>query len=263
MEVPLPADYQDQQCLPLVIMQPTADATNYMLKTSYATNGQPGVVDHAVVADTANSVNWFNIAGTPSLFPPLPHEASHITGGTDVIPNATGFIPSTSQPGSSGLCPPGTGQPTDYLGGDIIFHSLPAIYRFRAEGPVTLESSFTAGAVLYTGVVPNPAPGVYFIDEAYLYAANPSFPPAGLVHVDIYDPTIPGWVAATASTDISVMTTKNYLLRPILLSAAMIRVFSAAQNALTFRLVLDQSAGTTCYFQCGCSFLATVLQTLP
>jgi hypothetical protein len=260
MEVPLPADYQDQQCLPLVIMQPTADATNYMLKTTYATNGLPGVVDHAVLADQATTVLWANITNLPTLFPPAPHALSHITGGTDLIPIATALAGTV--PGKTGACPPGSGQASDYLGGDIDFHPLPAIFRFRAEGPVSIDPSYTAGAVLYTGVIANPSPGVYMVDMPYFYDAKQTPPPAGLVHIDIYDPTIPGWVQATSSTDISVMTAANVLLRPILLSAAMTRVFTAGANALSFRLVLDQPAGTAAYFQCGCSFLATVLQQL-
>jgi hypothetical protein len=258
LEVPLPADYQDQQCLPLVIMQPTADATNYMLKTTYATNGQPGTVDHAILADQANTVQWLNIANLPTVFPPAPHAPTHITGGNDIIPFAS--IPPNAK---SGLCPPGTGQVTDYLGGDISFHALPAIFRFRAEGPVTIDPSFTSGAVLFTAVVANPAPGVYMIDMPYMYAASQTSPPVGMVHVDVWDPTIPGWIQVTSSTDISVMNAKDVLLRPILLSSAITRVFTAPANGLTFRLVLDQPNGTAAFFQCGCSFLATTLQTLP
>src|ERR1700756_352483 len=49
-----------------------------MLKTEFATNGVHGVVDHAVSADSAttvshansaDSVPWTGITGTPTLFP--------------------------------------------------------------------------------------------------------------------------------------------------------------------------------------------------
>lgn len=258
VEVPLPADYQTDQCLPLVIMQPTADATNYMLKTTYATNGQPGVVDHAVVADTANAVQWRNILNTPSQFPPTQHALTHLQSGTDPIPLA-----SVGANASDGLCPKGSGLATDYLGGDIVFHNLPVIFRFRAEGPITLEAGFTSGAVLYSGTIANPVPAIYAIDQPYLYGVNTAYPPSGTVHMDIWDPDVPGWVQATLSTDISVMTAADYLLRPIILSSAMIRVWEAGANALQFRLVLDQATGAVSYFQFGCSFQTLGLQTLP
>lgn len=255
IEVPLPSDYQDQQCLPLVIMQPTADATSYMLKENYATNGQPGVVDHALVADVANSVSWFNIPDKPLLFPPINHGIQHLSNGTDPIPDATTQL--------DGLCPMGDGQASDYLGGDIKWHPLPPVARWVSELPVSIDPSMTSGAVLVLTTVANPVPAVYEIDEFYLYDCNQSFPPAGTVHFDLYDPVIPGWVQVTNSTDISVMTALNYLLRPILLSSAMTRVFTApAPNAQQWRLVLDTAPARQVYFRAGVGLRSYAAQTL-
>jgi hypothetical protein len=257
MEVPLPAGgIGDGLCMPMVIMQPTADASDYMLKPNYATNGRPGVVDHAVIADEASTVVWSTITNLPSVFPPAPHGPQHLAAGNDGIPNAT--------PQSNGLCPAGDGQPNDYLGGDIVFHQLPGLLSWRGEAPVTLDASFVSGAVLASGIINNPVPGVYEVEECYLYNVNPAYPPAGQVHFNVYDPSIPGWVAVSAVTDISVMTTATYLLRPILLSAAMIRVFSAQAMQLQWQLVLDQSASTTCYFRAGVGFrLFGLTTTIP
>lgn len=254
MEVPLPSDYMDQQCLPLVIMQPTADATSYMLKEEFATNGQPGIVDHALIADTANNVDWNNITNKPLLFPPIIHGVTHLAGGGDPIPDATGL--------SDGLCPKGSGQASDYLGGDIAFHPLPATARWRSELQVSIDPSMTGGAILGSTTISNPSPAVYTIDEPYLYDANQSYPPAGMVHIDVYDPTIPGWVQITSSTDISVMTALNYLLRPILMSLAMTRVFSAAPNGLQWRLVLDTAPAKQVYFRAGLAMYSYAAQQL-
>jgi len=257
IEVPLPADYQQQQCLPLVIMQPTADATSYMLKENYATNGQPGVVDHAVIADTANSVDWYNITQTPLPFPPLPHAPTHLLNGTDPIPLAT--------PQSDGMLPQGTGNGADYLGGDITYHSLPPQTRWRSELPVSIDPSMTNGAVLASGFVANAVPAIYELGEIYLFDCNPAYPPAAgtTVHVDIYDPAIPGWVQVTSSTDLSAMTALNYLLRPILLSSAMTRVFSApAANGLQWRIVLDVSGARASYFKAGIALGSFAAQSL-
>jgi hypothetical protein len=255
IEVPLPSDYQDQQCLPLVIMQPTADATSYMLKENYATNGQPGVVDHALVADTANSVDWNNLTDRPNLFPPIVHGIQHLSTGNDPIPDANIH--------SDGLCPKGSGQASDYLGGDVIYHPLPPVARWVSELPVTIDPSATNGAVLVSTTVANPVPAVYEIDEFYLYDCNQAYPPAGMVHFDLYDPAIPGWVQVTSSTDISVMTALNYLLRPILLSAAMIRVFVApGPNGQQWRLVLDTAPAKQVYFRAGVGLRSYQAQTL-
>lgn len=254
IEVPLPSDYQDQSCLPLVIMQPTADATNYMLKSTYATNGQPGVVDHAIIADSANTVIWGDITDTPLLFPPIIHGPTHVSGGSDPIPDAN--------QNSDGLCPKGTGQATDYLGGDIVFHTLPATARWRSELQISIDPSMTGGAILGQTTLPNPSPAVYTIDETYLYDCNQNFPPGGMVHIDIYDPNIPGWVQVTNSTDISVMTALHYLLRPILLSLSMTRVFSAAPNGLQWRLVLDTAPAQQVYFRAGLAMYSYASQQL-
>lgn len=255
IEVPLPSDYQDQQCLPLVIMQPTADATSYMLKENFATNGQPGTVDHAVLADVANSVSWFNIPDKPLLFPPIPHAPSHLKTGGDAIPDAS--------PLSDGLCPKGSGQASDYLGGDVTYHPLPPVARWVSESPVTIDPSTTGGAVLVSSSVLNAVPAIYEIDEFYLYDCNQSFPPAGMVHFDLYDPSIPGWVQVTQSTDLSVMTSLTYLLRPILLSSAMIRVFAApSPNSQQWRLVLDTAPARQVYFRAGVGLRSYQAQTL-
>jgi hypothetical protein len=263
VEVPLPADYPTPgACLPLVVMQPAADISNYMLKSAYATNGQPGIVDMAVEAETVNSVNWGSITNIPAVFPPAPHALTHLSIGTDPIPLAQAQV-AGGLPALNGLCPPGTGQPGDYLGGDIIFHQLPSISRFRSEGPVTIDAAFTAGTTIFSATINNPSAAVYEMQEVYLYAPNMTYPPSGMVHADIYDPAIPGWFQVTASTDISVMNTPTFLLRPILQSAAMMRVFTAGPNALSWRLVLDQATGAQCYFQGGIGVIAEGLTQLP
>src|SRR5258705_7798723 len=89
IEVPLPQSFTDGVCIPLVVRQPTADATDYMLKPNYATNGGRGVVDHAVIADQASTVVWQQITNLPTVFPPSTHGAQHLEGGGDPIPRAT------------------------------------------------------------------------------------------------------------------------------------------------------------------------------
>jgi hypothetical protein len=222
-------------------MQPTADATNYMLKSNYATNGQPGVVDHALLADTV------------TILPK--HALQHLQTGNDPINVATTF--------SDGLCPAGNGDPSSYLGGDIQLHSLPLRTFLRAETAVSLQAGTTSGAVIATGILANPSPGVYVVDAPYLYAPSPGFTPAGLVHFEVYDTSIPGWVQVTQATDISVLTAPKVVARPVLLSAAMLQSFAAGPNQLTWRLVLDQTQGVTCYFTAGINFFLSGLQTLP
>jgi hypothetical protein len=249
IEVPLPTDVTDNLCMPLVVMQPTADASDYMLKPNYATNGRPGVVDHAVLADQANTVIWNQITNLPATFPPSTHGPQHLNNGNDPVPIAT--------PALDGMCPKGSGSTTDYLGGDIVFRALPNIVYYRSEGDATIDAAFVAGAVIYSGVVPNPAYGVYFLEEGYLFNANQSYPPAGKVHFDVFDTLIPGWVAVTDSTEINVMNTDEFLLRPNLNSLAMTRVWNGPPNSLQWRLVLDQPAGVPSYFRVGMAFLLT------
>lgn len=256
MEVPLPSSVGDGVCMPMVIMQPTADASDYMLKPNYATNGRPGVVDHAVIADEANTVVWSTITNLPLVFPPAKHAQAHLQNGSDPIPLATTLV--------DGLCPTGSGQPNDYLGGDINFHPMPGLLSFRNEADVSVDASFVSGATLASGIVPNPELGVYQIEQTYLYNCNQAYPPAGNVHFDLYDASIPGWVAVTAVTDISVLNSITYLLRPTILSAAMLRVFSAGPNALQWRLVLDVSASRVCYFRAGVGLrLFGLTHTIP
>lgn len=243
IEVPLPADVGDGVCMPMVIMQPTADASDYMLKPNYATNGRPGVVDHAVLADEASTVVWSTITNLPTVFPPQQHGVQHLQNGNDPIPVATSLL--------DGLLPAGSGQPNDFLGGDIKFHPMPGLLSFRSEADVSVDPTLVSGAVLASGVILNPTSGVYEVDQAYLYNPNMSHPPAGTVHFDMWDTSIPGWFPVTAQTDMSVMNTITYLLRPTLLSSAMIRVFSAGPNQLQWRLVLDISNSVQCYFRVG------------
>jgi len=243
IEVPLPADYQNQQCLPLVVMQPDADMTNYMLKSTYATNGQPGVVDHAVLADTATTVLWGNITNLPTVFPPSPHAPSHLQNGNDSIPIATVLL--------DGLMPAGSGHVLDYMGGDINWHPLPGVLALSAEGPVSITPGDTAGAQLLSTAVVNPSSGIYLIRQCYLYKPNLAFPVQGTVHFEVWDSGIPGWVQVTASTDISVMTNKESLLSLVLTSGAMTQVFPATPNAFAWRVILDVATGQSSYFQAG------------
>jgi len=241
MEVPLPADFQDQPCLPLAVIQPAADLSDYMFKSVYASNGQPGTVDKALTAITALNL-------------PL-HGVQHLANGSDPIPIATQSL--------DGLLPAGSGSPTDYLGGDIQYHStLGSSMLLRSEGKVTVSAGAGAGATLFTGILNNPVPGVYAVDMAYLYDASQSPAPAGMIHFDVYDVTSSTWIAATASTDISVMTAKNYLLRPILTSTSLLMMFPAAANSLTWRLVLDTPGLVNFTVQVGFKFFVGAIQTL-
>jgi hypothetical protein len=235
-------------------MQPTADATNYMLKTDFATNGQPGIVDHAVLANLANTVVWSTITDLPAVFPPAIHGIQHLQNGDDPIPLATTAL--------DGLMPAGNNDPNSYVGGDVQWHALPGLVYFRSEVQATLDAAFTAGATLASAMIPNPAQGVYVVDEGFLYSFNPSYPPAGMVHFDVYDYSIPGWVSVTDSTEISSMTTSTGLLRPILASSAMTRTWTAPANRMQWRLVLDQASGQPAYFQCGMAFFVTQLTAL-
>jgi hypothetical protein len=256
IEIPMPGSIGDGVCMPMVVMQPTADASDYMLKPNYATNGQPGKVDHAILADQASTVIYSQITNLPATFPPALHGHQHLTSGNDPIPFAT------SQ--AAGLCPQGSGQPNDYLGGDLFFHTLPGLLSFRSEADATIDASFTSGALIASGVIPNPVSGVYQLEQTYLYNCNQSYPPAGTVHFDIWDSSIPGWTAATATTDVSVMNSAIYLLRPTMLSAAMTRIFSAGPNQLQWRLVLDVSGAKVVYFRVGVAFrLFGLSHTIP
>jgi hypothetical protein len=157
VEVPLPENFTDGVCMPLVVMQPTADASDYMLKPNYATNGRPGVVDHAVIADEASTVIWNQITNLPTAFPPTRHGVEHIDNGDDPVPLAT--------INRSGLLMKGTGQPNDYLAGDLVFRNLQPLAFWRNEGDATFDPSFTAGATIFTSVVPNPAYACYVINS--------------------------------------------------------------------------------------------------
>lgn len=256
IEVPLPANFDPATaCMPLVVMQPTADASDYMLKPNYATNGRPGVVDHAVLADEASTVIWNQITNLPTLFPPSPHALQHLDNGNDPIPLATMV--------RAGLLQKGTGQPNDYLGGDLAFHNLQTLALIRNEGDASFDPAFTAGATIFTGIVPNPAPGNYAINAFYMYNAKQANPPAGMIHFDMYDPLIPGWVEVTDSFEVNVMTSPYVLCRPPLNTTAMNRIWNAAGNSLTWRMVLDQPSGLAAYMRVGAGFWLLQLTTAP
>lgn len=240
LEVPLPSDYQDQACLPIVIMQPTADATNYMLKSTYATNGQPGIVDKAVLAETVE------------ILPQ--HGPQHIQNGNDPIPLANTQL--------DGLCPAGDGNPMSYLGGDRQNHPLPQGLFVRSEGPVTFSAGSALGAVLLSSIVPNLASGIYQIQQAYLYNWNRNYPATGTVHFEIFDVTTNGWVQVTGSVDISQFSADTAILSAPLLSAAITRLWTAAPQAFTWRLVVDGIGSSTSYFQAGFAFMLLSLTAL-
>jgi hypothetical protein len=121
-----------------------------MLKSDYAPSGLSGIVDHALLADTATNVthasqadhvpwtgitgipanfptdwtyiankptvfptSWDLIVGRPAVFPPEQHGSRHTSTGTDPIP--------LSAVGIGGLLAPLSGQPTDYLNGTGVF----------------------------------------------------------------------------------------------------------------------------------------------
>lgn len=62
-----------------------------------------------------------NLTGIPLTFNPIPHHATHVTGGSDIIPSAT-----TSQ---SGLVPilPSSGGASFFLNGNSVFATLPLV----------------------------------------------------------------------------------------------------------------------------------------
>jgi hypothetical protein len=243
IEVPLPESLDDSVCMPLVVMQPTADASDYMLKPNYATNGRPGVVDHAVIADQASTVIWDQITQLPATFPPGVHGSHHLPGAGDPIPLVS------SQ--SAGLAPKATGQPNDYLSGDGQFHTLVGFTFARNEGDCTIDPGASVGSTVFSALVPNPAYGNYVINSFYIYNSSPSYPPAGKVHFGIYDPAIPGWVSCTDQADISVLTSRYTLLRPNLNTTAMNRLFGAGPNSLQWRMVLDVAGGVAAYLRVG------------
>jgi microcystin-dependent protein len=133
-----------------------------MLSSQYATNGNPGVVDHAVLADTATLANtatnadnvpWSGVAGAPTsfptdwslitskptVFPPATHGPTHRGKGTDPI----GIADTTD----SGLLALLSGTATDFVGGDNQCHSLPAtILNYGALPPGSMVAF--AGATL-------------------------------------------------------------------------------------------------------------------
>lgn len=114
--------------------------TGDMTKAEYATNGQHGVVDKALTANTvtgtvahaqlADSVPWNGITGAPAsfpsdwsvitnkpnLFPPLPHAPQHAPTGSDPIPLA-----GTAAAGQLAQL---SGNSTDYVGGDNACHPM-------------------------------------------------------------------------------------------------------------------------------------------
>jgi hypothetical protein len=240
VETPLPSDFGDQPCLPLVVMQPAADLSDYMFKSVFATNGQPGTVDRALTA-----INALNLPK---------HGLQHLASGNDAIPLAN--------VSSDGLCPQGTGAPSDYLGGDMVFHSQSSGLMFlRSEGKCTVSAGAAAGATLFTGTVPNPVSGIYIPDMIYLYDASQSPAPAGTVHFDVYDVNSSSWIAASASTDLSVLNAITALCRPILTSGALIRTFQAAPNSLTWRMVLDTPGLVQFTVQVGFKFFVGAIQT--
>jgi hypothetical protein len=113
-----------------------------MLSSVYATNGAPGVVDKAVVAEgltaganvplaqQANSVPWNGITGAPTsfpsdwsvitskpaTFPPSLHAPTHAPTGSDPIALADATKP--------GFLAQLTGTVSDYVGGDNACHAL-------------------------------------------------------------------------------------------------------------------------------------------
>jgi len=114
-----------------------------MLSTEYATNGQPGKVDHALVAETvtgtvanatnAQNVPWTGVTGAPSsfpsdwsvitskptVFPPATHGLQHLPGGLDPV-----GLASASGPGWLGQL---DGNASSYIGGDNACHPLSSV----------------------------------------------------------------------------------------------------------------------------------------
>jgi hypothetical protein len=75
-----------------------------------------------------------------------------------------------------------------------------------------------------------------------------------MVHFDVYDPAIPGWVQVTDSTELNVMTSPLVIVRPVLNTTAMNRIWSAQGNSLQWRLILDQPSGLAAYMRVGAGF---------
>lgn len=88
---------------------PPGTGTGDMLKSVYDTNND-NIVDHAALADAAP---WTGITGKPTTFTPSAHEATHITGGSDIIPVVTAS--------ATGLVPVLPADVTKYLRGDGTF----------------------------------------------------------------------------------------------------------------------------------------------
>lgn len=136
-----------------------------MLQSQFATNGNPGVVDHAVVADglspgvvvanaaLAQSVPWSGVTGAPTsfpsdwslitskptVFPPATHGPTHRGTAADPIP-----IADTTDSGLLALL---SGASTDYVGGDNQCHSLPQTIQLYGALPPGSMVAY-AGATL-------------------------------------------------------------------------------------------------------------------
>jgi hypothetical protein len=219
VEVSLPSNYPTQQCLPLVVMQPSGPLSDYLLASEYATNGQAGVVDEAVLAQSVETVDWSQITDIPSSFSPSIHAFDHLASGGDPFPD-------------------------------------------RLEGTVTITSGMGNGTVLFTGVIPNPSPGVYSVLRAFVYNAAQSPAPAGMVHFDVYDRDSSSWIAATGSLNLATLTSIQALIQATLLTGVTSRTFEAGASQLTWRLVLDVAPGSGVVFDAGMQFMVYAISSL-
>jgi hypothetical protein len=126
----------------------SGSGTGDMLKSVYDTNANN-------IVDAAEAVPWTGVSGKPTSFTPSPHEASHVTGGSDPIPPASSS--------TAGLLKQVSGNTTDFVDGTNTCQNLvtavqPTIWyarlrSFNAVGNPTFEvdqrnvgTSITAGA---------------------------------------------------------------------------------------------------------------------
>jgi hypothetical protein len=88
-----------------------------MLKSVYDTNAD-GVVERALLADSANAVAYTNVTGKPSTFAPSPHAASHGSGGADAVTVANTQVTGLGTASTKDVAPSGNASATQVVLGN-------------------------------------------------------------------------------------------------------------------------------------------------
>ncbi len=222
VEVPLPSDFANQQCLPLVVLVPQSNLNTYMLTTVFAINGSPGIVDHAILADTATNVEWSGILDAPTIGDMLAADFAS-NGAPGVVDEAV-------------------------LAETVSFEAF-------GEGIVTISAGSLTGAILLTNTILNPANAVYTPTLAFLYDCSQSPAPHGTLHFEIFDTDTSTWIIATSPQDISALNTgKTAQIRVTTFLTAANRTFECGVQAMQWRVVLDTAPGVAITLKAGMRF---------